>query len=394
MNELTITPEIRAMLDAGAPVAFSVSGGKDGAAAALLVNKFLDEIGHPKERRMLIHADLGSIEWSDSLPSCERLAKRLGLPLQVVRRNGGGMVERWLSRWQSSIARYKTLSTVMVVSPWSSATNRFCTSELKIDPIGSAVKKWARTFAPTKDAPIALISVMGLRRAESAKRAKAPTISPFLKASLPKSGINAFSWNPILTLSKEEVFQVHKDFDFPLHIGYGLGNERISCMFCVLAGINDLTVGANQPQAAAVYRLLAQLEVDSLFSFQGQRWLATVNPEILSGELRAQLVAAIRRAEKRREIESVIPKELHYVKGWPTRLPTLAEAEIISTARNQIAELYGWDKSEMAGMTPQAVLARYQQLMTAAANKAAGIKPVAGIAPLVESQELLELEAA
>ncbi len=391
--ELTITPETRAMLEAGAPVAFSVSGGKDGAAAALLVSKFLDEIGHPKERRMLIHADLGSIEWSDSLPSCERLAKHLGIPLQVVRRNGGGMVERWLSRWESSIARYKALSTVMVVAPWSSATNRFCTSELKIDVIGSAMKKWARTFAPTKDAPVNLISVMGLRRSESAKRAKAPTLSPFLKASLPKSGINAFNWNPILTLSKEEVFQLHKDFGFPLHIGYSLGNERISCMFCVLAGVNDLTVGSRQPQAAEVYRRLVQLEVDSLFSFQGTRWLATVNPAILSDELRAQLVTAIRRAERRREIESVIPKELHYIKGWPTRLPSQAEAEIISTARNQIAELYGWDKSEMAGMTPATVTARYQQLMDAQAVKDAPKPKAVKRAEATAAEPELELAA-
>jgi 3'-phosphoadenosine 5'-phosphosulfate sulfotransferase (PAPS reductase)/FAD synthetase len=383
MIELSLTDDAIAMLKAGALVSFSVSGGKDGAAAALLFNKYLDEIGHPKERRMLIHADLGSIEWKDSLPSCKRLSEFLGLPLTVVQRNGGGMVERWLSRWESSIARYKTLSTVMVVSPWSSATNRFCTSELKMDPIGSAMKKWARTFAPTKGSPLNMISVLGLRRAESVKRSKAPTLAPFLKADLPKSGINAFTLNPILTLSKEEVFQVHKDFGFPLHVGYGLGNERISCLFCVLAGSNDLTVGARQPEAHAVYRQLVQLEVDSLFSFQGSRWLGSINPEILSDDLRAQLVTSVLRAEKRREIEAGIPKELHYVKGWPTRLPSLAEAEIICRARNAIAELYNWDKSEMAGMTPAAVIARYQQLMDAQVAKTVAVR-----APVAE----LELE--
>lgn len=100
------TPEIDKALQENAPVSFSVSGGKDGAAAALLVSRYLDSIGHPKERRQLIHADLGSIEWQDSMPSCQRLSDYLGIPLKVVRRKGGGMVERWLSRWEGSVAEY------------------------------------------------------------------------------------------------------------------------------------------------------------------------------------------------------------------------------------------------------------------------------------------------
>jgi hypothetical protein len=46
---------------------------------------YLDAIGHHGPR-VLIHSDLGQVEWKDSLPTCERLAARLGLELIVVRR--------------------------------------------------------------------------------------------------------------------------------------------------------------------------------------------------------------------------------------------------------------------------------------------------------------------
>jgi 3'-phosphoadenosine 5'-phosphosulfate sulfotransferase (PAPS reductase)/FAD synthetase len=384
LTNLTHTPEILDLLKAGAPVSFSVSGGKDGSAAALLVNRYLDSIGHPKARRQLIHADLGSIEWEDSFPSVQRLGTFLDLPVKVVRRKAGGMVERWLSRWEANVNRYKNLSSVLVISPWSSASLRFCTSELKLDPIGTYMKSWARELSPGN--PIDLISVLGLRRDESARRAKAPVVSPFLKASLPKSGIRTLSWNPILNLSTADVFRIHHEFGLPLHMGYGLGNTRISCLFCVLGNINDLTVASQQAQARGVLHQLVGLEVDSLFSFQSGRWLGTVNPEALPGDLRSRLVGAIKRTEERRAIEAEIPKSLHYTKGWPTSLPSATEAALIASVRNRVAALYGWDPATMAGMTPLAVLARYTQLMDEAAAKAPKMIDLPGV---VEEPDLV-----
>jgi hypothetical protein len=38
------------------------------------------------------------------------------------------MVERWESRWESSVRRYAALETVTLVLPWSTPSMRFCTS--------------------------------------------------------------------------------------------------------------------------------------------------------------------------------------------------------------------------------------------------------------------------
>lgn len=109
-----------------APVFVGVSGGKDSQALAYRVQAHLDAIGHAGVRA-LIHADLGRIEWRDSAPVCERLAERLGWELLTVRRPVGDMLDRWRSRWAANVERYRALSCVKLIMPWSSASHRFCT---------------------------------------------------------------------------------------------------------------------------------------------------------------------------------------------------------------------------------------------------------------------------
>ena len=82
---ISILPPIANLLEQGAAVAIGVSGGKDSQAAAMATFEYLDRIGHSGPR-LLIHADLGSVEWSASLPTCEQLSDRLGAELVVVRR--------------------------------------------------------------------------------------------------------------------------------------------------------------------------------------------------------------------------------------------------------------------------------------------------------------------
>ncbi len=181
MPDLAVTPEIAELLAADAPVAIGVSGGKDSQAAALATCAHLDAIGHTGPR-VLIHSDLGSVEWNESLPVCKRLAAHLGLELIVVRRAAGGLMERWESRWQSSARRYAELSTVTLVLPWSTPSLRFCTSELKTHVIAAELRRRfrGRTF----------INVTGVRREESAARAKGSV------ASCDADG-RAWSWRPL-----------------------------------------------------------------------------------------------------------------------------------------------------------------------------------------------------
>jgi hypothetical protein len=119
---------------------------------------------------LLIHSDLGRVEWRQSLPVCERLAARLGVELVVVRRQAGDMMDRWLSRWEANVARYANLECVKLILPWSTPSTRFCTAELKSAVIASAMR---RRF-PTGD----VVSAVGIRREESSVQGPDAGLAP------------------------------------------------------------------------------------------------------------------------------------------------------------------------------------------------------------------------
>jgi 3'-phosphoadenosine 5'-phosphosulfate sulfotransferase (PAPS reductase)/FAD synthetase len=198
---ISTTPEIAAVLKANAPVAVGVSGGKDSSACGLATAEYLDAIGHTGSR-VLIHADLGATEWKDSLPSCARLAKRIGWELAVVKRPQGDMMERWEQRWKDNVERWEKLSCVKIILPWSTPAMRFCTAELKVDQI---CRELARRFPHTT-----IINATGIRWAESTERAKAPISKPQPKLKKDRLGTTGIDWHPIISWSLEDVFEYHK----------------------------------------------------------------------------------------------------------------------------------------------------------------------------------------
>ena len=287
------------------------------------------------------------MEWKDSLPTCRRLAERLGVDLLVVQRKAGGMMERWEARWESSKRRYINLETVAVVLPWSTATMRFCTSELKNDVICSVLKKrW-----PGKK----ILSVTGIRAEESVNRSRAPIsqVNPKLAGGL--------NWNAILNWTLAEVLEYCKEQDFLLHEAYRIyGSTRVSCVFCILAAGRDLIAGATCKDNQGIYCRMCDLELDSTFAFREKSWLSDLRPDLLTWQQRMLLPLAKKGAGTRQALEFRIPKHMRYVKGWPTALPTQAEAEMLADVRKRMEDIISVDcKYTTAGD----VIARYQELM-------------------------------
>jgi 3'-phosphoadenosine 5'-phosphosulfate sulfotransferase (PAPS reductase)/FAD synthetase len=310
---------------------------------------------------VLVHADLGRVEWKDSLPTCERLATRLGLELLVVRREQGDMMDRWLQRWRDNMRRYASLTCVKVILPWSTPSMRFCTSELKTTVICRAL---AERF-PGR----AIVSAAGIRREESADRAKADVSKDEPDLTKVKLGTSGVTWNPILDWTETDVRAYCASRDFELHEGYTrFGMTRISCAFCIMATVADLSASASCPDNVAIYREMVELEIASAFAFQGSRWLGDVAPHLLDQEQRDALAAAKRIAERREAIEAQIPDHLLYERGWPKVMPTAEEADLLCRVRREVAALYEIDVActEAADLT-----ARYADLMAQKAVKEA-----------------------
>lgn len=351
------TPEVAQMLAAGAVVACGVSGGKDGAAAAIATARHLDAIGH-KGPRLLIHSDLGEVEWKDSLSACERLAQHLGWELLVVRRAAGDMLARWNTRWTNNVMRYQDLSCVKLILPWSTPSMRFCTSELKTQVLTSALKK---RFPGQR-----IVSVAGIRREESAARSKMPVSITCTKLS--QRGAAGVNWHPIIDYQLADVLTIIGSEGLDLHEAYTRwGMSRVSCAFCIMSSIADLLAASSCPDNFDLLRKMVGLEVRSTFAFQGDRWLGDVAPHVLGEDLQLQIAQAKERAAVRQLLEAQVPKHLLYTKGWPTVMPTMQEAQLLAHIRTGVAAAVGL--TGMRYTTAEGIHARYAELMAQAKTR-------------------------
>ncbi len=290
--------EIKAALEAGAFLSLSVSGGKDSQAMIAGVMAAQRE-NHWPGQVIALHMDLGKAEWPQSLGMCERLAAAQGLPLVVRRREKGDLVDRMEERLVSQAGTGKPF--------WPSSAARYCTAELK----RNVADKEFRALTP--DGGL-IISAEGLRAQESPRRAKHQPVevrkqitaerladmTPAEALAARKPGERlALNWYPILdwTLdedvwpacgtSTEEVdrrralYKAGRHAEAlegaTVHVAYIFGNTRLSCVFCVLASVNDLTVGArHHPELFAHY---LDMEVRGKATFKNGWSLAEIAAE-------------------------------------------------------------------------------------------------------------------
>lgn len=315
-------------------------------ALAIALAHYLRDYEGPK---LLLHADLGAVEWADSWPSCQRMAEGVGWEVASCTRPAGGMMERWESRWQSSIRRYCNMETVAVVLPWSTPSMRFCSSELKVDPISSYIKH--------RYGKVQVLNITGVRAEESAARAKQPVCSP--AAKLP---IGSISWRPIHHWTLEDVWETIRASGIKAHEAYSMfGSSRVSCRFCILANEADLRASLIDPEAAAIYVRMCDLELESGFAFQGNRWLTSLAPHLVpDGHVRLNVAQVL--AGKRTKAQEWLPKHLQFTKGWPHCLPTKDEAAKLAVMRREICARYGWDSPYL---TTNTIYGRYDELMKA-----------------------------
>ena len=228
-----MTLQIQELIFAGGLFVCSHSGGKD--SQAMLI-RLLEIV--PREQLVVIHAALGEVEWPGALELAEKQAGDAGLPFIVARavKTLFGMVEH----------RYSVRPGPN--SPcWPSAENRQCTSDLKRGPIEREVRRYTSARGIKL-----IISCIGMRSQESRARAKLQTFRRNERGSV--AGRDWYEWLPIHGLTREEVFATIRGAGQEPHWAYAAGNERLSCVFCIMGSRNDLRNGArHRPDLLAKY---------------------------------------------------------------------------------------------------------------------------------------------
>lgn len=335
MPPLFLNPEIEALI-MECIIAIGISGGKDSGALALSLTKYLDAIGHPREKRILMHSDLGLIEWPESIEWCHKTSEATGTPLCVVRRNAGDMIERWETRWERNWARYMKLECMKLILPWSTPAMRFCTSELKTAVICSELKKRYPTGT--------ILSACGIRAEESPNRAKAPVWK--LQEKLRRKTHLGYDWNPLLHWKLSDIWAIHEEMNFPLHPAYKVyGSSRVSCSLCIMSTENDKHAALRHPKNHPAFVRLCQLEAKSAFGFQKPKWLLDLDRpllEKLDPETASKTEAAKVIMKEREALEAILPKSTLFLPGkpWPAQKISREEAERIARVRTGVFALY------------------------------------------------------
>ncbi|MEK2631599.1 hypothetical protein AAAC13_01710 [Pseudomonas aeruginosa] len=105
---------------------------------------------------------------------------------------------------------------------------------------------------------------------------------------------------------------------------------------------------------------MVDLEIASTFAFQGQGFLGDVAPDLLTQLQRDGLARAKEAARVRQDAEALIPEGLLYTKGWPTRMPTASEADLLASIRRRVGDAVRVPVDHIDG---PAVLRRFTELM-------------------------------
>lgn len=272
MARLRIPARVRAAVaDPATLLLVSISGGKDGQAMLAAVAKAHRRQGW-RCRLEAVHAALGpEVEWPESLPHCHKLCDALGIPLHVVGYEGG-----LLGRMEKRLISIQAKGQVQPF--WPSPSARYCTSDTKTKPI----EKLIRHLVPNGGR---VVQAIGIRAEESTTRAaKLPCQMHFGLASR-----EAITWHPVLDWPLEEVWKAcgtsgaeiaHRRALYAserreealagatVHPAYVYGNERVSCVYCIMGSKNDLQTGYREhPEMLDPY---LALEARSGYTFKAK----------------------------------------------------------------------------------------------------------------------------
>lgn len=205
------------------------SGGKDSQAGLI---KLLEQV--PASQIIVIHASLGDVEWPGALELAKKQAEDAGLPFIVAKagKTFFDMVER----------RY---STRPEVPSFPSASHRQCTSDLKRAPIEREIRAYVK-----KTGQKLIVNCMGIRAEESTSRSK---LNPFKLNE--RNSVAGREWYDLLPIHDMKLVgeggvwdTIAKAGQKP-HWAYAAGNERLSCMFCIMGSKRDLANAADHNPA-------------------------------------------------------------------------------------------------------------------------------------------------
>lgn len=199
----------------------STSAGKDSQAMLDYVVELAEAAG-VRERVLVVHADLGRVEWKGTKNLAEEQADHYDLRFEVVSRPQGDLLTHIEKRG-------------MFPGP----STRYCTSDHKRGQISKLFTQLSREAGRH----VRILNCMGMRAEESPVRAKLDIFKNDKRNSNSKRTVD--TWLPIHTWKVEKVWDRIRKSGVRHHFAYDLGMPRLSCVFCIFAPREALALAAS-----------------------------------------------------------------------------------------------------------------------------------------------------
>jgi len=242
------SPDVPRLVAAGALFVLNHSGGKDSQAAFITVARQV-----PAAQMLCVHAPLGEMEWPGALELAQAQAARYGVAFVLAGHH------REMSLLDKVAEKFAIRPGC---SPWPSDGQRWCTSHFKTGPCQREVRRYATQHGFTT-----VVNCLGLRASESDRRYKA--LPWVLNEEQTNRRRTWYDWLPVHHLFTPEIFALIADAGEQPHYAYGLGNERLSCRFCIYGSAGDLRNAALS--APALYEQYVQLEAKTGYTMHMNR---------------------------------------------------------------------------------------------------------------------------
>ena len=214
-------------------VLLNSSGGKDSQTMIRRVVALADEQGVSRDALVVVHAELGRVEWQGTAELAREQAEEYGLEFRVVARPQGDLLTHIEQRG-------------MFPGPGA----RYCTSDHKRGQIAKVITSLDRERR--QGDAFSLLNCMGLRAQESPARRKKAPHTPNRYFSTKSRTV--WDWLPILDWTEKEVWLDIKESGVAHHGAYDLGMPRLSCIFCIYAPKKALVLaGRRNPELLDEY---------------------------------------------------------------------------------------------------------------------------------------------
>ncbi len=253
-------------------VVINTSAGKDSQAMTDYVVACADADGVPRERVVMVHADLGDMEWPGTKELAAEHAAHYGLRFEVVH------------RVTASGERQDLLQHVLARGKWPSSKCRYCTSEHKRGPVGTLLTRLtAETRAAGVRRRVHLLNCLGLRADESPARAKRPALSEDTRHSNGRRRVTV--WLPLHAWDEASVWARIDQAGTRVHPAYKR-LRRLSCSFCIFSPAEALAI-AGQERPELLDRYVA-VEEKINHRFRMELSMAEVRERVRSGDVPAR----------------------------------------------------------------------------------------------------------